>query len=229
MVDWDHYRALLAELRARDRSKSQIGLYPPAKEEQLRLTEERLGFSLPSALRLLYQEVGNGGDNFGDGYPINGVVGGFPENEKDVTWACSFTIDQVVSRSGWRLNDRVAVALQRYPGAYIECEKAPDRFVQIAHSDCTMSVELDGWTGALYTGACGQSVQEYWVGLGFTPPPDSEHAHMTRISFLAPCVESWIERMLAGGWRAYYATWYQGELTREMIDGDTPEETPIAE
>lgn len=78
MVEWDRYQALLAQLRAEDRSKSRIGLYPLATEEQLRLTEERLGFSLPLALRSLYQEVGNGGDIFGDGYPMNGVIGGFP-------------------------------------------------------------------------------------------------------------------------------------------------------
>jgi hypothetical protein len=43
----------------------QTVLYPPVSVQQLRLEESRLGFKLPPLLRLLYEEIGNGG--FGPG------------------------------------------------------------------------------------------------------------------------------------------------------------------
>jgi hypothetical protein len=55
--------------------------HPPATEEQLRLTEETLGFSLPPALRALYGQLANGG--FGPGDGIIGAIGGYA-NEVDV-------------------------------------------------------------------------------------------------------------------------------------------------
>jgi len=50
--------------------------FPPATEQQLVETEQRLGFSLPPLLRLLYAQIANGG--FGPGYGIVGASGGFP-------------------------------------------------------------------------------------------------------------------------------------------------------
>lgn len=51
-------------------------VYPPATEEQLHITEERLGFALPPLLRSLYGNVANGG--FGPGLGLHGVYGGYP-------------------------------------------------------------------------------------------------------------------------------------------------------
>jgi len=51
--------------------------YPPATEDQLRATEETLGFPLPPLLRALYAEVANGG--VGPGMGIMGVIGGFED------------------------------------------------------------------------------------------------------------------------------------------------------
>jgi hypothetical protein len=226
MVDRGHYRALLAQLRARDRSKSQIGLYPPATEEQLRLTEERLGFSLPPALRLLYQEVGNGGDVFGNGCPLNGVVGGFPGAK---TWSDARTIDLTVSRSGWRLNELVAAALRRYTGSYVQCEGEPDHFITVWDM-YSISLDLDGWTGLLYLRGCGDDVHSYLVGQGLTPPPGSDHWYMQTISFYASSVEEWIERMLNGGLWPGSSRGQWGELTPEMVNDDvTPEVASIGE
>jgi hypothetical protein len=49
--------------------------YPPATEEQLRASEQALGFLLPPVLRVLYPQVANGG--FGTGTGIRGAIGGF--------------------------------------------------------------------------------------------------------------------------------------------------------
>jgi|SRR5579883_1116237 len=50
-------------------------VFPPATNEQIRATEQRLGFALPSLLRQLYQQVANGG--FGPGTGLRGVAGGY--------------------------------------------------------------------------------------------------------------------------------------------------------
>ena len=49
--------------------------YPPATEEQLRASEQALGFPLPPLLRTLYAQVANGG--FGPDHGIKGALGGF--------------------------------------------------------------------------------------------------------------------------------------------------------
>lgn len=49
--------------------------FPPATEQQIRRTEQQLGFSLPPLLRLLYTQIANGG--FGPGYGIIGAAGGY--------------------------------------------------------------------------------------------------------------------------------------------------------
>lgn len=47
----------------------------PATEQQIRETEQQLGFPLPQLLRLLYTQIANGG--FGPGFGIIGAVNGY--------------------------------------------------------------------------------------------------------------------------------------------------------
>src|SRR5438132_5407724 len=47
-------------------------VFPPASEEQVQITEERLGFPLPALLRALYTRVANGG--FGPSGGLKGIV-----------------------------------------------------------------------------------------------------------------------------------------------------------
>src|SRR5258708_24418298 len=49
--------------------------YAPATEEQLRASEQALGFPLPPLLRELYGLIANGG--FAPGTGIRGAIGGF--------------------------------------------------------------------------------------------------------------------------------------------------------
>jgi SMI1 / KNR4 family (SUKH-1) len=55
--------------------KTAESIYPPATEEQLRASEQALGFPLPPLLRTLYAQVANGG--FGPDHGIKGALGGF--------------------------------------------------------------------------------------------------------------------------------------------------------
>ena len=84
-MNTDHqYDSLLSRIRERiahpsfeDRIHMRVPRpsFPPATEEQIRDTEQQLGFPLPPLLRLLYTEVANGG--FGPPYGIVGTPGGF--------------------------------------------------------------------------------------------------------------------------------------------------------
>jgi hypothetical protein len=65
------YDSLFARIRTHGRQSP----FPPATEDQIRETEQQLGFPLPPLLRLLYTEIANGG--FGPGLGIVGTPGGF--------------------------------------------------------------------------------------------------------------------------------------------------------
>jgi hypothetical protein len=47
---------------------------PPVSIAEMKMAETRLGFRLPSLLRMLYLQIGNGG--FGPGYGLIGLAGG---------------------------------------------------------------------------------------------------------------------------------------------------------
>jgi SMI1 / KNR4 family (SUKH-1) len=51
--------------------------FPPATEEQLRLSEEAMGFPYPPLLRTLYLRLANGG--FGPAYGLVGAFGGYAD------------------------------------------------------------------------------------------------------------------------------------------------------
>lgn len=51
--------------------------FPLATEEQLRLSEEAMGFPYPPVLRTLYLQVANGG--FGPAYGLDGAFGGYSD------------------------------------------------------------------------------------------------------------------------------------------------------
>jgi hypothetical protein len=216
-MEQDRYRAWLAPLCALQRDVGKVPEYVPATEDQLRLTEARLGFALPAALQAVYALVANGGDVFGDGYVLYGGVGGYPGDDSRGRVA---TIDQRVSHSGWRLNERVDAALQRHPGAYVQCDERPDRFISIADLGCAQTVELDVWTGRLYVAGCGQDRHSYRVAQGLAPLPGSEDECLVTLTFFASSVADWIDRKLTGGWMADVSSRPARELTPHMMDDE---------
>jgi hypothetical protein len=216
-MEQEQDRAWLAPLCALQPDVGKAPRYVPATEDQLRLTEARLGFALPAALRAMYALVANGGDVFGDGYVLYGGVGGYPGDDS-AGWMA--TIDERVSRSGWRLNERVDAALQRHPGAYVQCDDRPDRFISIADLGCALTVELDGWTGRLYVAGCGQDWHSYQVAQGMAPLPGSEDDYLVTLTFFASSVEDWIDRKLMGGWMADVSSRSARELTPHMLDDE---------
>jgi hypothetical protein len=207
--DW--CEVLRAQLHAPGRYTGALPDFPPATEQQLRLTEERLGFALPTTLRRLYAEVANGGDVFRRGSIVYGAMGGCRGYYSPEPIG---TIDQRLGHSDWRLSERVGYALQRHPEAYVQCEEAPDCFVSIGEHGCESSIALDGLTGRLYQMWCGDNLQFYSIQMGQPIEPGSEDGWMQAIAFYAASVDDWIEReMNTTRLPSAKAT----ELTQEML------------
>ncbi len=169
------------------RERPEIICYPPATEEQLRATEERLGFPLPQDLRGLYAEVANGGLNLGSSYVFHGAIGGCCQSapyRKDGP-----TIEQLVSDSDRRLHPRIEEALFRHPGNYVIADSTPEGFIFLADTGCSTGLEMDGATGQLYLIDC-------WDAAPDSQGDDSERRYLLTIEALAPSLSVWFERWL---------------------------------
>jgi hypothetical protein len=76
-------RERAAVKRTKQELSKGLQLYPPATTETIELAESKLGFKLPTFLKAVYTEVGNGG--FGPGYGVVGLPGGFLDDGRDIT------------------------------------------------------------------------------------------------------------------------------------------------
>lgn len=163
--------------------------FPPATEEQLRATEERLGFPLPPDLRRLYAEVANGGLELGLVQVFHGAIGGC--GEYAMARNDGRTIEELTSDSGWRLHPRIEEALMRHPGRYIVVDSLPEGFIWIGE-DSDISLEIDGMTGHVY----------YTEGWGYLPDAPPERVpgpfDLLSIEAVVPSLSVWFERWLDG-------------------------------
>jgi SMI1 / KNR4 family (SUKH-1) len=193
--------------------RPQIVDWPPATEEQLRATEERLGFPLPPDLRRLYAEVANGGLNLGRVQVFHGAIGGCGEYA-DVRPDGS-TIEEFASDSGWRLHPRIEEALLRHPGRYVIVDSMPDGFIGIGQ-DSELSLDIDRITGYLY-------YSEYW---GENPvaarPDDPDDGSLMSLELDAPSLSVWFARWLDDPW--HLPPGDRGPLLAEMVEtADLPD------
>lgn len=176
--------------------------------EQLRITEEQLGFPLPPFLHMLYAEVANGGPRLGSYFGLFGCFGGYPFNSSD--WAeLPRLVDRLVSRSGWRPHPCIFDALMRHPGYKVQCEDCPDGFIGISDEAFSTSLALDTKTERLYL-----------VGPGDDMPaedPTQPSLLFITLTWVAASLEEWLEHWLAG---ALYTEAYPkstGYLTPDMV------------
>jgi hypothetical protein len=187
--------------------------YPPATDEQLHATEEKLGFPLPPDLRRLYAEVANGGLNLGPVHVFHGAIGGCGVNPLYSGYGP--TIEKLASMSGWRLHPRIEDALLRHPGRYVIADSLPDGFIYNGE-DSEFSLEIDAATGHIY----------YSEGWGYLPDRQTEvHGglfDLITIQANAPSLRAWFARWLDEvpyrGMLAYQDDW--GELLPEMVETD---------
>jgi hypothetical protein len=167
-----------AQLFDRIREEYQFDFeYPPATEEQLRATEEALGFPLPPALRALYAQVANGG--FGPGYGIIGAIGGFPHSGdgrcKDIADGYNKGRDSVqhIDLAAYEKEIAAAGEVELPLGVY------PDRFLFICYWGCGIGTDIECKTGRIFQGQASRP--GYYV-----------------LEYRAASLEEWLERWLNG-------------------------------
>lgn len=155
--------------------------YPPASEEQLHLTEETLGFSLPSALCALYGQVANGG--FGPGFGIIGAIGGYAN---DVDFHCKDITDHYHYQPEWYLMNipdfrYVDIAefeqeLASKKHIIIPFDKYPDYLLPLCYKGCGIVDYIHAPTGQLF------AIE------GSSDGPEMRH--------VASSLEEWLEKWL---------------------------------
>jgi hypothetical protein len=155
---------------------------PPASEAQLQVTEAQLGFPLPPFLRALYSRVANGGRGLGPANEFYGAEGGWPNQ----TSGHDLTIGQLASRTGWRLHERIEVALIQNPGHCVVGDELPDGFIEVADWGCGLSVHVDRHMGRVYLVGPGGSI----------PTSGEEEIYLRSIELLAPSLAEWFRRWL---------------------------------
>jgi len=200
-------------------TREQIVLYPPATEEQVRETEERLGFSLPTDLRRLYMDVANGGINLGPVEFFLGAIGGC--GEYAATRPDGQTIEAFANDSGWQLHPRIEEALLRHSGRYIVADSLPKGCVWIGQ-DSEISVAIDLRTGYIY---CIDSLGALIRGEPGDDPVFTRHLFFNQlmcIELVAPSLSVWFERWIDGTRGG--SPRVHGELSPEMIEtADLPD------
>jgi hypothetical protein len=151
--------------------------YPPATDEQIAQTEHELGFELPPLLRMLYQELGNGG--FGPGYGLLGASGGHPaESSPEHQFVYEEirhpTLANTLSRNSWRVPLRDLARLEQDPESYLSEVPQPG-----------MTVSLVGWGCDIYTLLHCDSGYVYGFAQG-------------GLEVSATSIGQWLEQWLAG-------------------------------
>lgn len=152
--------------------------YPPATEEQLRATEEALGFPLLPSLRALYAQVANGG--FGPGYGIIGAIGGFPHWSngrcKDIADGYNKGRDSIqhIDFAAYEKELATAGEVELPLGIY------PDRFLFICYWGCGIGTDIDCNTGRIFQGQA------------------AERSGYQVLEYRAASLEEWLERWLNG-------------------------------
>jgi hypothetical protein len=79
-------------------------VFPPVSEDDLALAESQLGFILPSFLRRIYLEVGNGGFGPGGGlFPLNKLEGFSTYDNELVTAYLDMRLmtQKILMKTGW--------------------------------------------------------------------------------------------------------------------------------
>lgn len=194
----DERKSFLALKRGSERKEPALA-FLPATDQQIRETEQQLGFPLPLLLRLLYTEVGNGG--FGPGYGIIGAIHGYPGLE-DLDGNIAQRYHQEIDEANERRQRLLAVFLepdrndQKVKQRTGNQQKGKDRI----QPDGTLAPEWE------------QALPPLWPE-GLLPLCEWGHGANTYINtntgqifqgvhgpdlFVAPSLEEWLDRWLAG-------------------------------
>lgn len=164
--------------------------FAPATEEQLRESEQTLGYALPPLLRLLYLQIANGG--FGPGYGLFGVSGGFPFGNNWSNWMKKGARKEI---KRIRLEDYEMITwaqwmAETYPSSPLQAnadqiylyalpyDVRPDHLFLFCDWGCGILTYLDVKTERIYQSTGDQDVYI--------------------LQYVAASLEEWLERWLAG-------------------------------
>jgi SMI1/KNR4 family protein SUKH-1 len=192
--------------------------FPPATEEQLRATEERLGFPLPPDLRRLYAEVANGGLELGLVQVFHGAIGGC--GEYAMARNDGRTIEELTSDSAWQLHPRIEEALLRHPGCYVIEDSLPSDFLIIGEDYGYGSIVLNVRTGSVF-------YESYWDDLpdvivddsGFEPVP----LQLSYLEAVAPSLSAWLASWLDDPRGRHHATVHEMLVPAMVEAADLPD------
>lgn len=77
---------------------SRFGIYPVVSKDQIRESEHKLGFRVPTLLKRIYLEIGNGGRWLGPGYGLIGLPNGY---DNDAGWNLVTTSHEIGQDLDW--------------------------------------------------------------------------------------------------------------------------------
>jgi hypothetical protein len=154
--------------------------FPPATQEQIRLTEKALGIPLLPILRALYTQVANGG--FGPAYGITGVYGGYcfgDDGRYQTIDMCTDTNPAIeyMNLAEYESHHGYPEEIELPPNVW------PAHFLHFCYEGCGEDVFVDGKSGGVYLAGAGNPVQD-----GYT----------VFIRRLDNSLESWLEEWLIG-------------------------------
>lgn len=159
------------------RHNFRVDFFPPATEEQLRLSEEAMGFPYPPLLRSLYSQVANGG--FGPAYGLVGAFCGYADamyKEKHHEYRLQESVVAPSFPEGMTFID-----LEQYEKQYGQQKKIyldtyvwPMHFIYLCEWGCGFFSFLHAKTGRVY-----------YVGENY-------------VFYQASSLEEWLERWLQG-------------------------------
>lgn len=161
-----------------------------ATEKQLRESEQTLGFALPLLLRLLYLQIANGG--FGPGYGLFGIFGGFPFGN---SWGNRMKKRNPKEVKGVHLEDYEMITWAQWMA-----ETSPSSPLQANADQIYLYVlPYDVWPDHLFflcDWGCGivtyldVKTERIFQSIGFQ--------NVYILQYVAPALEEWLERWLAG-------------------------------
>jgi hypothetical protein len=172
--------------------------FPPVTEEQLRRTEDTMGFAHPPLLRTLYLQLANGG--FGPGNGITGAFGGYCYwVERDVRYneiqreSYLRKYGPKVYADGSHFFEEGSFDLEQYEQRYDDPKLIhlgphawPTHFLHLCGWGCTESSYLHGKSGRVYLVSPEDGVTV-----------ESEEG-FTLLYRQADSLEEWLERWLQG-------------------------------
>lgn len=194
------------ELCRRLREICPKGSIPPATDEQIRVTEEAIGFPLPALLKMIYTEVANGG-LIGSG--IGGITGAYGGYSVGIDGRYD-TNDQIAKKDPSVRYIDLSTCLKDdnlSQPIYLPMYVRPTNFLHLCYWGCGMDSYLDANNNHVYLIASAD--------------PDDAGNCMVEYTLQEAAFEDWVEGWLQDTLPAH---WFPGLNRAQDVDEMTDEQ-----